>query len=64
MKGMFKSYKFNQDISIWDISSVKISYMFNSAASFSQNLSAWDFSSVKIIEICFQVQGRRLRFWF
>ena len=49
MYGMFDScYKFNQDISNWDVSNVTDMYaMFEGCRSFNQDISNWDVSKVK-----------------
>jgi len=42
-----RASSFNQDISAWDVSSVKfMKHMFKGATSFNQDISAWDVSSV------------------
>ena len=43
----YRAESFNQDISDWDVSSVKfMANMFGSAESFNQDISDWDISSV------------------
>jgi len=51
------SFKFNQDISVWDISNVTdISYMWDYTDKFNQNLSSWNTSNITNMEGVFGMQ--------
>jgi len=44
---LIKSYNFNQDISMWDVSNVtKMNNMFYGATNFNQKISMWNVSNV------------------
>ena len=54
MNELFKDKDFNEDISTWDVSSVRnMRSMFNNANSFNQDISYWDVSAVQDIGFMF-----------
>ena len=55
MYSMFSdAHAFNQDVSSWDVGSVKdMSYMFAGADSFNQDISKWNVSSVTDLSVMF-----------